>query len=419
MTTIKLNTTYIPDATAISNDFFDNYMPQANGDFVKVYLYLLRCLTDPSKVVSVSFIADKLNITDNDVERALRYWASINLVELKYVGKNLTDITILPLNKTSNLSTGIVRIPDNNTSALNINSNNNTNLDPRTSSLNTNTVSNRTNTNLDSNVALNAEDNSLNSNTSFNSNYNTLDNSTTLNTKDNAKDNNFPEKKLYSKAQLKPFLNDNDISDVIFLAENYLGKTLNSTEASTLLYIYETLNFSVELIDYLIEYSVSKGTKSMRYIETVALAWHKEGITTVDKAKECTNTYSKNIFAVMKAFGLSNRGPGESEKNFIDTWSNEYGFSLDVIIEACNRTIQLIHQPSFEYADSILKRWKKEEVKDFNDIKKLDDNHSKNKLGKSNQTQLDKPATTTNNKFNKFPQRSYDYAELEKQLLNK
>lgn len=392
MTTIKLNTTYIPDATAISNDFFDNYMPQANGDFVKVYLYLLRSLTDPSTVVSVSFIADKLNITDNDVERALRYWASIHLVELEYHGKNLTGITILPLNHSSNTTNGIVRIPDN---TVNNNENNNKNNNDNISD---NDVS--PNINVTDAVKDNADSDILD--------Y------------DSKEDE--PKKKIYSKSQLKPLLDNNEISNVVFLAETYLGKTLTPTETSTLLYIYETLDFSVELIDYLIEYCVSKGTHSLRYIEKVALAWHKDGVTTVAKAKENTNTYSKNVFAVMKAFGLANRGPGESEKNFVDTWYNEYGFSLDIIVEACNRTIQLIHQPSFEYADSILKRWKKQNVKDFNDIKQLDENHSKNKLDKTNQATTNNNQVTksnSNNKFNKFPQRSYDYAELEQQLFNK
>lgn len=31
--------------TSVSNDFIDHYMPSANGEFVKLYLYLLRCLS--------------------------------------------------------------------------------------------------------------------------------------------------------------------------------------------------------------------------------------------------------------------------------------------------------------------------------------------------------------------------------------
>ena len=45
-------------ATAIPNRFFDDYMPKANGEFVKVYLYLLRCISDTNIVLSINGIAD-------------------------------------------------------------------------------------------------------------------------------------------------------------------------------------------------------------------------------------------------------------------------------------------------------------------------------------------------------------------------
>lgn len=411
MTNIKLNTTYIPDATAISNYFFDNYMPQANGDFVKVYLYLLRCLTDPSKDVSVSFIADKLNITDNDVERALRYWASINLVEIEYRGKVLTGVTILPLTGEAPQG-GIVRIEDSDDASV---------MNSDMTSYNTSVINSDSTSYTEDNdySTPSAGSNHLpDSHTELKGEFNKANTGIT---------DDIPKKKIYTKSELKPLLENDEVSELLFITEKYLGKTLNQTEASTILYFYDTLKFPAELIDYLVEYCVSKGTQSMRYIEKVALEWDKAGIRTVREAKEQTNTYSKNVFAVMKAFGLNGRGPGDSEKKYIDMWYNSYGFSLDIIIEACNRTIQTIHQPSFEYADSILKKWKKQEVKGLSDLKVLDEKHAKNKDAKAKENVVNNnPKTPANtrqsgagNKFNSFPQRSYDYAELEKQLLNK
>ena len=39
--------------TSISNIFLDEYMPGANGEYVKVYLYLLRSLGDSTRELSV------------------------------------------------------------------------------------------------------------------------------------------------------------------------------------------------------------------------------------------------------------------------------------------------------------------------------------------------------------------------------
>ena len=54
--------------TVVSNEFIDNYMARANGEYVKVYLYLLR---HQQEEVSIGQIADALNHTEADVQRAL------------------------------------------------------------------------------------------------------------------------------------------------------------------------------------------------------------------------------------------------------------------------------------------------------------------------------------------------------------
>lgn len=61
----------------------------------------------------------------------------------------------------------------------------------------------------------------------------------------------------------------------------------------------------------------------------------------------------------MKAFGISGRNLVESEVAFIEKWTGTYGFSIELVTEACKRTMQAIHQPSFEYTDSILGNWHK------------------------------------------------------------
>ena len=53
--------------TTISNIFIDEYMADANGAYVKVYLYLLRCLGDPSVDVSVAAVSEKLDETEKDI----------------------------------------------------------------------------------------------------------------------------------------------------------------------------------------------------------------------------------------------------------------------------------------------------------------------------------------------------------------
>lgn len=56
--------------TVLNNNFIDNYMPEANGEFVKVYIYLLRLLSDVSVPFSLEQMADHFFCTERDIVRA-------------------------------------------------------------------------------------------------------------------------------------------------------------------------------------------------------------------------------------------------------------------------------------------------------------------------------------------------------------
>ena len=78
----------------ISNNFIDYYMADANGDFVKVYLYLVR-LYSCGRPVSVSDIADYFRCTEKDVCRAIRYWISVGVLSFIYDTKgNISGIVL-------------------------------------------------------------------------------------------------------------------------------------------------------------------------------------------------------------------------------------------------------------------------------------------------------------------------------------
>ena len=74
MVNIQLYNDCTSENTIIPNQFIDCFMPEANGEFVKVYLYLLRCMHSHAYNCTISAIADKFNNTEMDVIRALRYW---------------------------------------------------------------------------------------------------------------------------------------------------------------------------------------------------------------------------------------------------------------------------------------------------------------------------------------------------------
>ncbi|MBQ9700247.1 MAG: DnaD domain protein [Lachnospiraceae bacterium] len=361
MEKIVLEKSPLADVTVISNLFLDKYMPRANGEFVKVYLYILRYSTKIDSTLSTTAIADALDMTESDVNRALRYWEQSGILGLEYdeFHKNVARIVIKDLRGDMPLTFKIV---------------------PET--VHTSTVSAKPDRFIMAPTGV-ADD--------------------------------VPVKREFTTAELSKFTSDADIKQLLYIVQTYLGgKTLSPAETNTILYFYDGLGFSVELIEYLIEYCVSNGHKSMRYIEKVAIEWASEDIETVEAAKAKVAAYANNCYPVLQAFGLSGRNPGASERAFIVKWTNEYGFSMDMILDACNRTISTIHQPSFQYTDSILQRWLKNGVKTMADIKNLDAIHET----KSKESHATKQASKNN--FSSFAtQRDYDYAALERDLLRR
>ena len=96
---LTLNNDCLASVTAVPDLFLEQYMPAANGEFVKVYLYLLKLVKDHQQDSTLSSMADFFSCTENDIVRALKYWEKQGLLSLSYTaGESVpTGIAFLPL----------------------------------------------------------------------------------------------------------------------------------------------------------------------------------------------------------------------------------------------------------------------------------------------------------------------------------
>lgn len=74
------------DFFAVSNKFVDNYLCEANGSFIKVYLYSLRHSGNSN--ISVANIANALNLLESDVIRSFKYWDKVGVIKFKQLPNN-------------------------------------------------------------------------------------------------------------------------------------------------------------------------------------------------------------------------------------------------------------------------------------------------------------------------------------------
>lgn len=371
MATIQLHSDCPNSITCIPNIFIDQYMPEANGEFVKVYLYLLRNLENRNANCSISAIADCFNHTEKDVLRALKYWERMHLLLLEYGSdKALCGITFLsPLSSmqdyaATQTAASAPVVPSTHVPAENAPAPINKPAQSTTAVISKTT-----------------------------------------------------SRRDYTLDEVKNFRKDPNISELFFIIETYLKHPMATTDINTVLYWYDELHFSTELIVYLVEYCISEGHSSMHYMDKVALRWSEDKITSVAMAKENAAERSKIYYGVMKAMGISGRKLVDNEVAMIRKWTGEYDFDFTLIQEACNRTISATSQPSFKYADSILSNWFKNKVHSLDDVKQLDADFNKEKKATTNTITKGTTVTVNKNKFNDFSQRDYDYDQLERIAL--
>lgn len=213
------------------------------------------------------------------------------------------------------------------------------------------------------------------------------------------------EMPTYSRDQLKQIKD----SPVLMLAETYFKKTLAKSDIEVLYFIHYDLQFTEDLIDFLLQYCAEKDKKAFSYVRKVAINWAEEGIKTPKQAKAYIgSSYDKDIFTVMKALGRTG-APTPVEVDIITRWSKELGYDMEVISEACKRAA-LKDSNRLQYCDKVLRNWKADGIRNLEDISKQDLSFKKAKTTSSQ----------PKNSFNNFSMASgYDMDELEKILLSK
>lgn len=346
----------------VANEFIDRYMAEANGEYVKVYLYLLR---HDGEAVTVETVADALNHTEADVRRAFAYWQKVGVLE--------TDSQRAP----EELQIGRQETLPPHREAP-----------PAPSQL--------TEPSVGSVYARRAAG------------------------------------ETSAACDMEELQDDETFTQLVYISQKYLNKTFTPMDCQVFINLYKNLNMAPELLEFLVEYCAQNGHTSLRYVEKVALSWHEKKIRTVEDARTYSRSFSKESFAVMKAMGLTGRNPADSEFELMEKWFRTYGFTKDIVVEACNRTIRAIHSPSFQYADRILSDWKEAGVRTKSDIVSLDklrkdQEKTKEKKGARESASEGQAKRGTGsrgstarsgNRFHNLEEHGYDYDEMVWDMIN-
>ena len=371
----SLTTQFSQQYTYIPNAFIDTYMPDANGSFVKVYLYLLRQMGSATPVLTIEMMADMLSNTEADILRALRYWKKQGLLDIEEKDGEITHLCLLPLEPSAPETAATVESapePPAQTPAAAI------------------AIAPEKPKTAPARPANPAPAGS-----------------------DAAPIRELPPRQNYTPLMAEALKKDLEISSCLNSVETLLGTTMSDAHMQLILYLMSDLGFSRDLILTLYETALARDKRSSRYIEVIALDWAKKGIRTPQEARDETNQFHGTYKVVATALGIK-RPLAPAERAVIDRFA-EFHFTDDILAEACNRTVLQSGDTNLNYTASILADWHKKGVKTLEDIKKCDKSFHQKKQAAGKKKDAGKK-----NQFQNFPQREYsrsDYDNLEKQLL--
>ena len=298
------------EITCVPNAFIDEYLAEASGEYVRVYLYLLRHLRENLKIHS---IADALNLTDYDIKRAILYW------EKRGIFKEGTAKAVeeeIRFEEAARLSEEVLnRKQANNFTKLSFFAEKN-----------------------QKNLSI-PENNSLPTESKLPLTENTLP----LAEKDSPlseQNMSYTQRNLLPIEEKKQEINEEEFEGILYVAQYLLPGGVSRSHIQKFEYMVEYLGMNSELIEFLLDYCASIDKTSPRYIESVALDWHEKRIQTVKQAKSLIEQFDLTKKS-RKQNARQDAGKPEEKKNrFVNFKQDE----VDYDSLAKEKALQLLRQ---------------------------------------------------------------------------
>lgn len=157
-----------------------------------------------------------------------------------------------------------------------------------------------------------------------------------------------------------------------------------------------------------------KGIRRINYVEGIIRNWYDSGITNVEALQQEMKKNDEKYYRymrIMEYLGYGKKSPTEGQMKVIDKWFDEYGFSLDIVLKACENTNKTSN-PSINYIDGILSSWYTKDIKNVDEIEEKDKKPEKIHPNENREYSkaTSKPVKT---RFHNFEQRSSKYTSDE------
>jgi len=163
-----------------------------------------------------------------------------------------------------------------------------------------------------------------------------------------------------------------NLQKVYRYAEKLLGRPLTISEIEAYRRWHEEYGLPLPVIVALLEEAyVKRDKKHLGYVETIARAWYDRGVRSMDDVDRVLREHQMlmNRYGRIIRYLNLDRLLTVPEQELLQKWSQEWGFSDDVIMKACS-TVVNTNRPNFAYIDRVLQRWYQSGVRTVEDAER-------------------------------------------------
>lgn len=219
------------EAVVIPSRFITEFMPQAGGDYVKVFLHLLY-----QGRADIDKMAEDLCLSEGDVKRALTYWEKKGVVGTQETsGAEASDYRPEEENSESDeCGCGMRKAPES--------------------------------------AAAAARPQGAPGRDAVRDRYRSTEG---------------------TEALLR-LSEDDAFRELTLIIQKYRSKIMDEKESQVFAYLYDGLKLPTDVIEYLVTYSVEHDKNDIRYMEKLGYDWAQIGINTVEAAKRRTSQFEEN-----------------------------------------------------------------------------------------------------------------------------
>jgi DnaD/phage-associated family protein len=161
------------------------------------------------------------------------------------------------------------------------------------------------------------------------------------------------------------------VDPALLAAEKLLGRPLSDREAADILDWTTNYGFEVDMVQAVIREGLRLGVTRFSYLNQIARQWYEEGVRTPADAELYVMRYRKAAAKhkpIIQYLGIKRQLTG-AEQALLDKWTDEWGFSHEVIMRACEEATG--SQNPLQYVNRVLESWRERGIKSVAEVDRL------------------------------------------------